>query len=858
MNLREYCKSREYTTVIGTTYSFDPLFFERVILPDLRFGHGGEILIIGDGVQLNESINRCNGQLKQVGNTFVSEPVYLTGAFHPKILLKIGRDGALLLLGSGNMTNGGWGNNQELFAQWTLDKEDPNSSKIIGTIINSLMPYVNSQLAIQTLNRAFEYDWIIGNNPDEINDSLFITNPSTPLSDILAEKWNGKRYHTLRLFTGSTDQNGAFIEWCHKQFGIEKCIIASNEENISFDKNSISQIPVEIIIAPIDDSKMMHAKSYIFEGNDGLGAIMGSANCSRRAWLMSPNNGGNVEAIAIYDTVDENDLEDINARFPTTQKPINEISISSYDNTTLQTASTYPYKISSLTLDRFNSEMRLELTDDLPHQYDVEIHFNDSTYMMNPTKESRSFWVTNISVFPDNPDNNTLFGEIIITTPESKSFKILQWVNDLAQIKAASKSRRMINAVQNFIQSETDSEYQKVLKDIAYTCTIILDDPNSFDDPPYYENQKQSKKDVKEEENIEPITSESLYQSISAIDDASIMTGSLGGQLNTTLSFMGLMKFFFSFDEEVENAESINEDENFIDEEMSENDNEQQLGQDEKEEKRSINSKFQKRFQKEMEGYFYKLRSEDFINQCTVSQLKQAAAYPLIITVFGKRNGWIENDIAEKWVTLTVDILFKMIIGPHIGLCNYVRERYEKNQHLEIFHQVIGDGILWIALLTAISEVEWQGDNGYLNKALAISEIINYESLLSSTDLNQLAILVKKHRFKQTTDWISQKPFTISNGLSELENYIIKHFDRFIDLQLGEQHLFGDIIVGKKIGWGDVLDDKTDIHKEGKNMNVYLHNRGNEAKVKSHGYFINLRVAMNNDQRLTSLVSRLL
>ena len=30
------------------------------------------------------------------------------------------------------MTNGGWGGNQELFAQWTLEKEDPNSSKIIG------------------------------------------------------------------------------------------------------------------------------------------------------------------------------------------------------------------------------------------------------------------------------------------------------------------------------------------------------------------------------------------------------------------------------------------------------------------------------------------------------------------------------------------------------------------------------------------------------------------------------------------------------------------------------------------------------------------------------------------------------
>ena len=87
MNLREFCKSREYTTIIGTTYSFDPLFFERVILPDLRLGYGGKILIIGDGDQLVESINRCKGQLKEIGNKFIVEPVFLKGAFHPKILL---------------------------------------------------------------------------------------------------------------------------------------------------------------------------------------------------------------------------------------------------------------------------------------------------------------------------------------------------------------------------------------------------------------------------------------------------------------------------------------------------------------------------------------------------------------------------------------------------------------------------------------------------------------------------------------------------------------------------------------------------------------------------------------------------
>ena len=73
MNLREICRERDYTTVIGTTYSFNPIFFERVILPDLRFGQGREIVLIGDSSELTEAINRCNYPLRQIGNTIITE-----------------------------------------------------------------------------------------------------------------------------------------------------------------------------------------------------------------------------------------------------------------------------------------------------------------------------------------------------------------------------------------------------------------------------------------------------------------------------------------------------------------------------------------------------------------------------------------------------------------------------------------------------------------------------------------------------------------------------------------------------------------------------------------------------------------
>ena len=360
MNIREICRERDYVTVIGTTYSFDPLFFERIILPDLQFGHGREIVLLADSTQLTEAINRCNSQIRQIGNAIVTEPIHLTGAFHPKILLKIGRDGIILIIGTGNMTKGGWGDNQELFAKWVLSKDDPKTTLVVKKVISSLSIFVKSELTSQALKKALDNNFALGSSNEEKGFDFLITEPDKSLSDLLIEKWEGKKFHTLKLFTGSTDQNGAFIEWCHKMLGIKNCIIAANENHIAFDKAILNKIPVDISIAPIDSDQMMHAKFYLFEGDNENSVVMGSANCSRRAWLMAPDQGGNVEAVAVYGDVDINDFSDIISRIPKDKISIKDLDITN-EELPHDPISIHSIKISSVTLDRFTSVLKLEL-----------------------------------------------------------------------------------------------------------------------------------------------------------------------------------------------------------------------------------------------------------------------------------------------------------------------------------------------------------------------------------------------------------------------------------------------------------------------------------------------------------------
>jgi len=850
MNLRDYCKQREYSTVIGTTYSFHPIFFEKVILPDLKFGYGGEVLVIGDGEQLTQSISKYRSQLRKVGNSFIIEPIYMRGAFHPKLLLKIGRGGARLLLGSGNMTAGGWGGNNELFSEWELNKDNPISSFVVRKIVDSLKAYARSPLSLHILNRALEYNWLLNNN-EELDDGIIITEPDKPLITKLMNRWRGKEFHTLRLYTGSTDSNGAFIEWCHKEYGIKKCIIAANEENISFEHSKLKNLPVDISFALLDDNKMMHAKTYIFEGNDGISVVTGSANCSRAAWLMAPNKGGNVEAIIVYDSVDRDQLSDLLSKFPDTVTNIDGIKL--YDNTkSSDPIDINPYKVVSLSLDKFNNDLSLELSDPLPDKYYLEIEICNKIHLIKPIDKDRLIWKMYLDEWPQKT-NNTLFAEIRIKDGNDVIKSFHHWINDINQIQSSSSNSRILNAFNTLSNSASDSEYTKALKAVRYIVSI-LDDPLSFQDP--MANKTSNSKEKSDNGNLKPVDRDNMYKSILELNSSIEKLRLTGGQINTSISLSGIMRLFFSFQDEIQDTDIDNDEEDLYNKDDSaKGKRDAKKRKENKPKKQKVDARFQKKLQKEIEDYFIRLRSEDFRQNCTAAQLVQKATFTLAIAVFGIQNGWIDNEIAEKWVMSTIDILFSMEIDNNFGILDHVKNRYEMNNNIEIFNQACGDGTLWIALLTAIDKVEWTGNNGYFHRAYSIQSILNHQSLISSTDVGRWKLLVTNHTFQQTTDWINKR-LAISNALEKIEKQLITKFNFYISEQLDNEHMLDDIIYGKIPRWGTVLDERIGISNSKNKMNIYLHKDGGiKSTYLSHGYFVNLRIASEKDDKLSKLIS---
>ena len=105
--------ARPWRRVAFTTYAVSLSFFEAVILDRLVRGRGSQALILTDVKGLQTALSEQGAQ--RVGKDYALEPVAITGGiFHPKITLLADGKECHLLVGSGNLTFGGWGGNCEV------------------------------------------------------------------------------------------------------------------------------------------------------------------------------------------------------------------------------------------------------------------------------------------------------------------------------------------------------------------------------------------------------------------------------------------------------------------------------------------------------------------------------------------------------------------------------------------------------------------------------------------------------------------------------------------------------------------------------------------------------------------------
>jgi hypothetical protein len=92
------------------TFNADVAFLEHGVL-GLCQSMGARVTVIADaGMWSPDPL-----AMKGAGTEYLVGLVSHSGAFHPKLTLLVGEDRVLALIGSGNLTMGGWQHNSELW-----------------------------------------------------------------------------------------------------------------------------------------------------------------------------------------------------------------------------------------------------------------------------------------------------------------------------------------------------------------------------------------------------------------------------------------------------------------------------------------------------------------------------------------------------------------------------------------------------------------------------------------------------------------------------------------------------------------------------------------------------------------------
>lgn len=283
------------------TFNADLAFFERGVL-GLCQSMGARVTVIADaGIWHPDPL-----AMKGAGTEYLVGLASHSGAFHPKLTLLVSKDRVLALIGSGNLTMGGWQHNSELWN--VLRAEDgqapqaffalaewlellPGSVRLVSDHAAALNRVVARLRA--TLERFTPID----------NGAQLITN----LDQSFLSQLPGGPVDELTLYAPFIDEHARAVRALVEHFPTPKLTLVVQPGLTVVDPHALASIlsgQEGLTIVADTSSRYRHAKFVEWRRGPHRQVLTGSANLSAAAMLNTVSRGGNVE-LGIRTSIDE-------------------------------------------------------------------------------------------------------------------------------------------------------------------------------------------------------------------------------------------------------------------------------------------------------------------------------------------------------------------------------------------------------------------------------------------------------------------------------------------------------------------------------------------------------------------------
>lgn len=327
---------KKYHSCIITCFSFDFIFFEQRVLPKLRQAGITNINIYVDAFQFEKQINSFVGSdLLDNKAGYSITPIKMNGAFHPKVLLAVGKTKGFLAIGSGNLTSSGLSSNEEIWGSFYFTETD----KITEPFFKDIANYLKKLEAFVFGTNLLKLNWIKENsnwfnnltendnttktvaNKDETFEILFTYKEESIYKTIVAKL--PKKPKFIKILSPYYNTNGSFLDKLIQDIQPDKihCIVDplygsvpykyENKHKIEFsDWNTLNR-------AEKYCTNRLHAKSIQFEYENETYFLFGSANATNEAFGSNSNISINAEvSILTHNKKPKDYFKELGVNFP--------------------------------------------------------------------------------------------------------------------------------------------------------------------------------------------------------------------------------------------------------------------------------------------------------------------------------------------------------------------------------------------------------------------------------------------------------------------------------------------------------------------------------------------------------------
>lgn len=245
-NIMTLIGSRRYHSCILTTFSFDFYFFEMKAMKWLRSCGVRNINVFIDGHYYSELMKQATGEEMQLTAGYSLYPVFQKSTFHPKIWMLFGDKEGLLIVGSGNLTNSGNGNNDEIWGAFHFDIRSTENAPIFSTAWNylsMLSATVRGQMNEKTTRWIVEHSKWLNELPKVKPFQFFDTSQKEKVAFLFNSEtssiWKGLSKHISNEKVIEITSISPFYDINGKALQELKSIFPSAEINVVVDESGL-------------------------------------------------------------------------------------------------------------------------------------------------------------------------------------------------------------------------------------------------------------------------------------------------------------------------------------------------------------------------------------------------------------------------------------------------------------------------------------------------------------------------------------------------------------------------------------------------------------------------------------------